>query len=378
MQNEFDTTVIGGGIVGRLTAWHLARSGRSTLLLEQHSLSCSEGSSRGNSRMFGEAHLEDVYFRLARQSRYHWRDLERETGKELLCLNGGMDIAADARSRSNIKEIASKLRSRRCPFDILDSAVLRHRYPQWRCSPSVRAVYSPNEGILRSDHCMDAALIAAKKHGAFMSDQSRVTGIESGRSGTITVRTSLGETYRTQKLIIAAGPWASNILKSFGVRLPLRVFQVQTVYFAPCRNPELFTPRNFPVWEWEGEQFVYGFPMFEREGIKVSFHSEGRYLKSVREFRQTPNRGLIKRLRLFLEKHLPDAAGEDFGATTCLYTETPDNDFVIDTIPGFSQVGYFAGCNGSAFHCAPALSKTLSELVYEGKTAIDVSQLSAK
>lgn len=378
MQDAFDVAVIGGGIVGRLTAWNLAKSDKSTLLLEQHSLNIFQGSSRGNSRMFGEAHLEDVDFLLARHSRYLWQDLERETGKKLLCLNGGLDIAANANSRSSIKEITSKLRSRRCLFEIFDGATLRRRYPQWRCNPNVRAIYSPNEGVLRSDYCMDAALVAAKKHKAFIRDHSRVTGIESGRSGTILIKISSGETYRTQKLVITAGPWAPNILKRFGVKLPLRIFQVQTVYFALRRNSELFTPQNFPVWEWEGEQFVYGFPIFEREGVKASFHNDGRYLKNVGEFRRTPSISLIKKLRLFMNKHLPDAAGEGFEATTCLYTDTPDGDFVIDTVPGFPQIAYFTGCNGSAFHRAPALGKTLTELVCEGKTAIDVSRFSAK
>ncbi len=225
---------------------------------------------------------------------------------------------------------------------------------------------------------MDATLIAAKNRGAFILDRSRVTDIQPSGSGTVLIKISSGETFRTRKLVITAGPWAPRTLRRLGIKLPLRVFQVQTVYFAPRQNAELFTPHNFPVWEWEGDQFVYGFPVFEREGVKVSFHSKGRYLKSVGEFRQTPSRGLVKRLRLFLEKHLPDAAGEDFGATTCLYTESPDNDFVVDTIPGLPQIAYFTGCSGHAFHCAPALGKTLAELVWEGKTAVDISRFSAK
>ena len=328
--------------------------------------------------MFGEAHLEETDFRLARDSRYLWRELERETGEKLLHLNGGMDIAANTDSRNSIKEVASKLRSRHCSFEIFDSKTLRRRYPQWRCNSSVNAIYSPHEGILRSDSCMDAASVAAKKHGLLVRDKTRVISIKLGRSGIVLIKTSLGETYRAQKLVIAAGPWTSNILKWFGIRLPLRAFQVQTVYFSPLRNAELFLPENFPVWEWEGTRFVYGFPTFERDGIKVSFHSEGRYLKNLGEFRHTPSARAIKRLRLFLNEHLPDAAGEDFGATTCLYTTTPDGDFVIDTIPGFPQIAYFTGCNGSAFHRAPALGRTLAELVSEGKTAIDVSRFSSK
>ena len=378
MQNEFDAVVIGGGIIGRLTAWHIARSGQHTLLLEQHSLDRPEGSSRGTSRMFGEAHLEDVYYDLAHASRYLWRELERETGMELLHLNGGMDIAIGSQGLRSIKEVASKLRSRRCPFEIFDGTALYRRYPQWRYVSNAHAIYSSNEGVLRADLCMDAAITAAQKYNLSVRDNSRVTSIQERGSGTIVVRLSSGQEYHTRKLVIAAGPWAPGILKLFGIKLPLQVFQVQTVYFAPRRNSELFTLKNCPVWEWEGPQFVYGFPMFEKDGIKVSFHSEGRNLKNVREFRSTPNANLVRRLRAFLEKHLPDAAGEDFGATTCLYTCTPDDEFVVDTIPGLPQVAYFAGCNGFAFHCAPAISKTLKELVFGGKTDVNISRFSSK
>lgn len=377
MQDAYDVAVIGGGIVGLLTAWQAGMSGKNTLLFEQHQVGKSEGSSKGSSRMFGESHEQDVYLQLARQSRYLWRELERETGQQLLHLNGGIDIAANPSSRKSVKEIAYRLHSRHCPFEALDGATLCRRYPQWRCSPSVHAIYSPNEGILRADRCMNAAFVSAKKYGVIMKDRTCVTSISPGKSGTVFVKTSSGETYRTLKLVIAAGPWSSDILDRFGVKLPLRVLQTQTVYFAPRRNAELFRPENFPVWEWEGSNFVYGFPMFEEDGLKVAFHG-GRYLRSLSEFKQTPNRDLIKRLRLFLHKCLPDAAGEDFGATTCLYTNTPDDDFVVDVIPGFPQIAYFAGCSGHAFHCAPAVGKTLVELVSKGKTEIDISRFSAK
>lgn len=375
MQDAFDVVVVGGGIIGRLTAWLLAKSGKHTLLLERNSIDRPKGSSRGNSRAFGDTHLRSVYFNLARQSRHLWRELEREVGKELLYLNGGLDISS---GRDGIKKIASKLRARRSPYDLFEGVAFSRKYPQWKLSSKVYALYSPNAGILRADRCMNAAVSAAKNHGVLIRDKSRVVSVDpGGPSKTIFVKISSGKIYRTQKLVIAAGPWAQNILMRLGVALPLYVSQEQTVYFAPCRNAELFMPENFPVWDWDGSDFVYGFPIFENDGIKVAFHDDGHHLKNLGEFRYTPNASVIKRLRLFLNQHLPDAAGEDFGATTCLYTNTSDDDFVIDTIPGYSNIVYFTGDNGHAFHCAPAVSKTLAELVYEGKTSIDISRFRA-
>jgi sarcosine oxidase len=368
---EFDAIVVGGGIVGRSTAWYLGKSGKHTLLLEQHDLEIPRGSSKGYSRVYGEAFADDIRYHLARQSRYFWQDLESEIGDKLLYLNSGVDI-----STKDISGVVAKLESRGTSFEFLDGDSLRRRYPQWHCDSSVNAIYSPYTGFLEAESCMKAVLLSARKNKVTVRGGSQVIKIEPGNK-TILVKT-LYETYRTQKIVITAGPWAFDILAQFGVILPLKVSQEQIVYFEPIRNAELFRPENFPTWEWDGADFIYGIPIFERNGIKIAFHRDKHYLKNVEDFSLMPSVGVIERLRLFLDQHLPDAAGEAFEAMTCMYTNTPDLGLVIDTIPGFPQIVYFTGCNGNSFHRAPALGRIITELLYEGKASIDISCFSAK
>jgi sarcosine oxidase len=372
MQDAFDAIVVGGGIIGRVTAWYLGISGKNTLLLEQHDTEISRGSSRGYSRVFGEAFADDIRYRLARESRYFWQDLERETGERLLYLNGGVDI-----STGDISSVVASLKSRGSEYEVLDGNSLRRRYPQWHCDSSVNAIYSPDTGILDAERCMKEVLLSAQRNIVTVQGRSKVIRIVPDHSRTIRVKT-LYETYRTPKLVIAAGPWAIDILSQLGVTLPLRVSQEQVVYFEPLRNVDSFKPENFPTWEWDGSDFVYGIPIFEKNGIKIAFHRDKNYLRSIEDFSHIPSTGVIERLRSFLQQHLPDAAGEDFDAMTCMYTNTPNLDPVIDSIPGFPEMVYFAGCNGNAFHKAPAIGRTLTELLYEGKTSIDVSAFSAK
>ena len=371
---SFDAIIVGGGIIGRLTAWLMTKYGEETLLLEQHTLNKSMGSSRGSSRIYGETHIDKIYFELARQSRSLWQELEHETGRRLLYLNGGLDIFAGSDAKKNIDNLVHILRSRGSLFEIFDGHHLKQRYPQWQCSPNTYAIFSPDSGILQAEHCMNAATVVAKNHKALFREQLRVVKISPSHAKTIQVKTSTGETYYTQKLVLAAGPWMPSILKRLGINIPLQLSQVQIVYFKPRYNLDRFLPENFPVWEWVGRRFVYGFPIFESQGLKVSFHDDGRDLRSLREFRRTPNADITAHLRSFLNKHIPNAAGEAFGASTCLYTSTPDNDFVVDTIPQFPQIAYFTGCSGHAFHCAPALAQTLAELVIYGKTTLDISR----
>lgn len=327
--------------------------------------------------MFGDAHSRRVYFELARDSYDLWRVLEREADAKLLTLTGGLDITTTLQGRRDISALAHRLFRRSKSFDLYSAEALCREYPQWKYDPRMRAIYTPRAGILEAESCMAVAVSEAKKNHAEVKDNSQVVSVELGISGTIEVRDISGKVYRTRKLLITAGPWASNILRPFGVRLPLRISQEQVAYFSPVEF-ESFKPEKFPVWEWSGANFVYGFPVFERRGIKIAFHSDGKYLNDMTEFNRTPSKDVTRRLRSFLFRYLPSGAGEALEASTCVYTNTPDDDFIIDTVPRFPQIGYFAGCSGHAFHCAPALAKTLIELVFEGKTAVNISCLSSQ
>src|SRR3989344_3359517 len=189
MQDEFDAIVMGSGIIGRSTAWYLGKSGKHTLLLEQHDLEIPQGSSRGYSRVFGEAFADDLRYQLARQSRYFWQDLEREIGDKLLYLNGGIDISMG----DNAKKVAAKLKARGSSFELLDSNSLCRRYSQWRCDSNVNAIYSPDTGLLDAERCMREVLLSAQKNNVAVKGRSQVTSIEPSPSGTVLVKTTSGK-----------------------------------------------------------------------------------------------------------------------------------------------------------------------------------------
>ena len=377
MQEEFDVGVVGGGIVGLLTAWQLAKYGQRTILFERNQVNNSQGSSKGNSRMFGESFEREIYFKLACRSRELWHDLENESGEKLLYLNGGLDIVSGSNSKEGVKKIASALRRRKKEFDLLDAVSLHQRYSQFNVNQKVNAVYSPDSGILRADKCMSTAVLAAKKLGVVIKDEAKVVALKL-ENRMISITLASDRKYYSREVVLAAGPWMPVILGKLGVNLPLTVSQEQTVYFVPQCNLSSFEPENFPVWEWDGAQFVYGFPIFEERGIKIAFHQDGHKLKSLREFKKTPSREVIDRLGLFLNKHIPDAAGEAFGATTCLYTNTPDNDFVSDAVSDIPQIKFFTGDSGHGFHCAPAIAEILADLSFKGKTTLDISPFSLR
>jgi sarcosine oxidase len=194
-----------------------------------------------------------------------------------------------------------------------------------------------------------------------------VTAVGS-RNGEVEVYSG-GVTYTGRKLIVAAGPWSSGVLGCLGVRIPLEVTQEQVTYFASPKADQ-FAPERFPVWIWMDDPSYYGFPVFGERGPKVARDAGGKPVTAeTRTFE--PESQAIERVREFLARYLPDAAGPEIYTKTCLYTLTPDRDFVIDRVPGHDNVWIAIGA-GHAFKFASVIGRILSELAIDGRTPSDL------
>ena len=128
---------------------------------------------------------------------------------------------------------------------------------------------------------------------------------------------------------------------------------------------------RFPIWIHHREQVVYGFPIVDAPGIKVAFHGSGLYV-NVEEYTQTPRQEVTDRLQAYLERYLPEAAGDAFDPTTCLYTNTPDEDFIVDTAPNLPQVTIAAGFSGHGFKFAIAIGRAVADLIEQGGTELEI------
>ena len=170
--------------------------------------------------------------------------------------------------------------------------------------------------------------------------------------------------------MIAAGPWSNSALAHFGRKLPLAVTREQVTYF---KSPHLekFAPDRFPVWIWMDDPCYYGFPVFGEAATKVAQDAGGKPTTAdTRDFETDPENaaGVVR----FLERYLPDALGPVHHTKTCLYTLTPDRDFVLDTIPGHESASIVIGA-GHAYKFASVIGRVLSELAIDGATPSDIS-----
>ena len=369
---KFDVIVLGAGAMGSAACYTLAQMGKKVLLLEQFEIAHNKGSTHGESRIFRFAYTNLAYAELAFQCKDLWLKLEKDAQEQLLTTLGGIDFAEDSQDHHNVLAVKSALQVLGSDYEELNHNQLAKRYPQFSFSESVKAVYSPDTGVINPTKSIKSMVQCARKSSATILDNEIVQEIIPSLDS-VTIITNKNQ-YIADKLIIASGAWTNKLLKYFNLKLPLEVSQEQTVYFRPLKNKNLFTSDKLPVWINYQKDIVYGIPCFNEIAIKVGFHHSGIYL-NVDEYKQKPNEEIIDNLREYLKKYIPDLAGESFGTTTCLYTTTPDHDFIVDLIPNYPNIAIAAGFSGHGFKFAVGIGKALADLIIYGKTDIKIGHL---
>jgi sarcosine oxidase len=177
-----------------------------------------------------------------------------------------------------------------------------------------------------------------------------------------------GSTHEAGRVILAADAWTNALLASFDRRLPLTVTKEQVTYFA-APDPAAFAPERFPVWIWMDEPSFYGIPTYGEAGPKVAQDAGGQpTTPETRTFERDD--AMYDRVRRFTETYLPDAAGPELLTKTCLYTLTPDRDFVVDRVPDAPGVVVGLGA-GHGFKFASVLGRVLAELALDGSSPSD-------
>jgi sarcosine oxidase len=192
-----------------------------------------------------------------------------------------------------------------------------------------------------------------------------VESIRDAGGGELEVVAADGSAWRTGRVILAADAWTNALLAGFGRRLPLVVTKEQVTYFA-CPDPAAFAPDRFPIWIWMDEPNFYGFPTYGEAGPKVAQDCGGQpTTPATRTFER--DEAAFARVTAFMERHLPSALGPPIYTKTCLYTLTPDRDFVVDRLPEAPGVVVALGA-GHGFKYASVLGRILAELSVDGAT----------
>jgi sarcosine oxidase len=363
---SYDAIVAGLGGMGSAAAYHLAARDKRVLGLERHAPVHDRGSSHGESRIIRLAYFEDpAYVPLLLRAYELWEGLERETGRDLMSLVGALMIGPP--DGALVSGSVASADEHGLPYEILSASELKRRYPIFEPDPDVVALYEERAGFVRPEAGVKAHLDLASSLGAELRFEERITAWEAGSSG-VRVETERGS-YEAERLVVSAGAWAGELLAGLG--LPLEVTRQILFWFRPEGGVEPYAPERVPIWIYEPDDgnMFYSFPAVDgADTIKVAFfRADGKPTNPETIDREVHGEE-VEFIRGYLARHVPSVNGDLVAAKTCMYTNTPDEHFVISTHPDHPHISIAAGFSGHGYKFCSVIGEVLADLATEGKT----------
>jgi sarcosine oxidase len=367
--SNYDAIVVGCGSMGSAALFHLAARGTRVLGLEQFDVPNALGSSVGTSRIIRLAYAEDPrYVPLLKRAYTLWHELEQVAGERLLIQTGSIDAGPE-----NGAIVSGSRRScaeHDLPHDVMDAATLRRRFPGYQLTPDMMAVFQPEGGFLMSERCIVAHINAALARGAQVHGRERVIGWEPIENGMrIRVRTT-SAVYHCRSLVLTAGPWTVALVPDLR---PIAKPERQVMLWVQPIVPAHFNVGNFPVFNMEAEEGrFYGSPAYSVPGFKI-----GKY-HHLREQVQPDTVDRVchpqdeAALREGLRRYFPDANGPTLAMKVCMFTNTPDECFIIDRHPHSRSVIVAAGFSGHGFKFSSVVGEILADLALDTDTSWDI------
>ena len=369
MRRDWDVVVVGLGALGSGACYWLSRrTGLRVLGLEQFEIGHPNGASEDVSRIIRHSYHRRDYVRLARRAYDTWAEVEHESGTQVVFRTGGLDVGPREPAPGvgiDIGDYARAMAAEGVPYEVLDAAEIMRRWPAWRLDDRHHGLFQAEAGIADPSRGNAAHRRLAVAGGVELRERAPATHLASA-GGEVAVTLAGGERLTAGQVIVAADAWTNDVLASLDLRLPLTITQEQVSWFTPRGDPALFGPDRFPVWIWMDEPSFYGFPAHGHPGPKIGQDVGGREVTAAtRTFER--DEAAHARTTAFLGEHLPGMAVAPFLTKTCLYTLTPDRDFVIDAVPGHPGVHVVLG-SAHAYKFASVLGRILAELMVDGGT----------
>jgi sarcosine oxidase len=362
MDSKYDVIVIGVGAMGASACFYLAQRGVQVLGLEQFEIAHDRGSSHGFSRMIRAAYYEEPrYVPLLRRSYALWNDLEEISNRKILYQVGGMFMGPTDGMLVNNSRLAAERHG--LSHEILTADEVRWRVPVFSIPADWGALYDPIAGFLRPELAITTFAEQAKAGGATILTGQKVRTWKADERS-ITVETD-DRTYCADHLILTAGAWTSQLLRSLDLELSVTR---QILGWVKPHDPKPFQFGVFPVWGIDSLDggIYYGFPMMaDVPGLKVAHHRAGEAMDPDRDSREARD-GDEGDFRPVLRKYLPGADGPVVDIRICMYTNSRDHHFILDTHPEFERVSIACGFSGHGFKFASVIGEVLAKQVCEG------------
>jgi sarcosine oxidase len=375
-----DVIVVGLGAAGAATLYQLARRGVRAVGIDSYSPPHGLGSTHGDTRITREAIGEGEYYTpLVRRSHVIWRELESETGADLLTQCGGLVIeaagggAAGHHRHDFLSQTIECATRYRIHHERLSAADVSLRFPQFKLDGDESAYYEPGAGFVRPERCVDAQLTVAERLGAEVRRDERVLALDSS-DGVVRVRTDR-RVYETPHVVLAVGAWVQGFVGA-RERALFNVYRQVLGWFALRAGSVDHTPRVMPVFIWglnDGSAF-YGLPAVDgADNIKVADEQldiATTAAEAALDVDPSETQSVYARM---IRPRMPGVTDRCVRAVRCLYTVTPDADFIVDDHPDLPGVLLVSPCSGHGFKHSAGLGEAIAQRITTGTSDADLS-----
>jgi len=365
-----DVAIVGLGAMGSAALYHLAARGLRVVGLERATPGHEGGSSHGESRIIRMAYFEHPsYVPLLRRAYDSWRALERKTGAGLLTITGILESGIPG---ATVVEGARRAAIEHgLPHEMLSARQVAERFPAFAVPDHWETLFEADGGFLRPELAIDTHIAVAKGLGAEVRTHTEVRSVEPIAGG-VRLKTADDGAIEAGAVIVSAGAWIGELFPD--LKPHLRLTRQVLAWFDPAR-PELVTPDRFPVFLLESEdEIIYGFPDLAGTGVKAASHLPGRLLERAGDAAQNGDMADAEPVAAMLARYIPGAAGPVRQLKTCIYTHSPDEDFILDRHPLYPQIVLASPCSGHGFKFASVIGEVLADLATEGATPHDISR----
>jgi monomeric sarcosine oxidase len=359
----YDVAVIGAGVFGAWTAYHLRQAGLKVALADAYGTANSRASSGGESRIIRMGYgADEIYTRSAMRSLVLWRRFCDKAGQPLFYQTGVLWTAAegDPYTESTRRTLA------RCGahFEALSPAELKSRYPQMDFAPGAWGIVEPESGALMARRAVEAVVMDAVRNGVVFLRES--VAPPDGAASLTKIRTASGSTIQADVFVFACGAWLPKVFPDLlGKRItPTRQ---EAFFFGTPPGDARFVPPAMPVWiDFSDPRGPYGFPDLENRGVKIALDQHGPSLDPDTADR-VPSADGLAAARDFLGQRFPALRHAPLvEARVCQYENTSNGDFLIDRHPDFANVWLVGGGSGHGFKHGPAVGEYVAARILNG------------
>ncbi|HPW62516.1 MAG TPA: N-methyl-L-tryptophan oxidase [Cyclobacteriaceae bacterium] len=381
MNRNFDAIVLGVGSMGSSTCYYLASRGYRVLGLEQFDIPHDHGSHAGQSRIIRKAYFEHPdYVPLLERAYENWKEIEGKTDSQIYFPTGL--LYAGKPEEVLIKGVRESAEKYKLNVESLSKSDTKHRFPQFQIPEGYEVLFEPDAGFVTPERAILLFAEQAIRKGAQIHTKEKTASWKK-EGDLITVITDKS-TYTCKKLIITAGAWAGSVIPGFSSQLKVTR---QVIAWVNPKERKPFELGQFPCWmidDHTQEGMYYGFPVLPVAkfgapiGLKVALHHPG-LVSNPDAVNRIPSKEDENHLVEALDKYLPQGYETTHVLKTCLYTNTPDENFILDFLPGYDQqVVIAAGFSGHGFKFVSVVGEIMADLSMKGKTHLPIDFLNAK